>query len=77
MPEIIEILLYMRCIVTCQIVLIVHYPKKKQRKQKERKIKREFFHHSMYMYIQEHMCSIPITLLHIRYLCTYSTFPLM
>lgn len=36
MPEITEILFYMRCFVTCQIVLVVHHPKKR-REEEERK----------------------------------------
>lgn len=60
MPEMTEIPFYMRCFVTCQIVLILHHPTKKQKKKRRRKEKTsEVFCHSMYIYIQGQMCSFP------------------
>lgn len=42
MPEMIEILFHMRCFVTCQIVLIVHHPKKKIESKTKKKNSRSF-----------------------------------
>lgn len=42
MPEMTEILFYMRCFVTCQIVLIVHRPKKRRKDEGKEKHRRSF-----------------------------------
>lgn len=42
MPEMTEILFYMRCFVTCQIVLIVHHPKKRRKDEGKKKHRRSF-----------------------------------
>lgn len=55
MPEITEIPFYMRCFVTCQIVLVVHQSKKMKRRGRKKKTS-EVICHSMYIYIQERMC---------------------